>query len=392
MPGADSAGRERGEAVESDGVAADPFGLKALLSPGIDPAFWVPERIGVMSAWWAHVPFAFWLTTMARPRVLVELGTHNGASYAAFCEAVLRGKLGTRCYAVDTWAGDEHAGAYGEQVYNDLREFHDKRYVAFSELVRSTFDEALPFFLDGSVDLLHIDGYHTYEAVKHDFDSWRPKLSDRAVVLFHDTNVRKGDFGVYRFFAELSQQFPTFEFQHGFGLGVAAVGPDAPAAVKQLCGLTSEAEIGTVRERFAHLGARWFAISQDALALQNAHQWLAEADRQLGEAQQRAIDAEARLRSEQEAGRARAKEVEAARQQAAEARRDADAARQEAREALRRAEERAQEAAAALQRALDAEQELAWRRSEMGQPGRGAATHFVRDFGYRLRGRKPPAG
>ena len=49
--------------------------------------------------------------------------------------------------------------------------------------VRCTFAEALQHFPDGSVDLLHIDGRHFYEDVKEDYESWLPKLSDRAVVL-----------------------------------------------------------------------------------------------------------------------------------------------------------------------------------------------------------------
>jgi len=268
--------RRRNLMNDDQSLGASPAGLEILLSRELDPLFWGPQRLGLASAWWAHVPFAFWITVACRPRLFVELGTHNGVSYAAFCEAVLRAGLGTRCYAVDTWAGDEHSKNYGEEVYGDLRDFHDKRYAAFSSLLRSTFDDAVHYFENGSIDLLHIDGYHTYEAVKHDYEMWRPKLSDRAVVLFHDTNVRERDFGVYQFFAELSKQFPSFEFSHGYGLGIVAVGAEATAAVKRLCAVTRDQDVAAVRERFWHIGERWFATTRETFAMAAALQRLAE--------------------------------------------------------------------------------------------------------------------
>jgi tetratricopeptide (TPR) repeat protein len=271
-------------------IEANWVGLEALLSRELDPLFWPPQRLGLASAWWAHVPFAFWIVVASRPRLLVELGTDKGVSYAAFCEAVLRARLGTRCFAVDTWTGDDHAGHYGEDVYNDLRDFHDKRYVAFSNLLRSTFDDAVRYFEDGSIDLLHIDGYHTYEAVKHDYETWRPKLSDRAVVLFHDTNVRERDFGVHQFFAEISKQFPSFEFRHGYGLGIAAVGDGAAAAVKRLCAMARDPDVAALYQRFAHIGERWFVQWDLGARLAATDARLGEVNQALSRAQQQAAE------------------------------------------------------------------------------------------------------
>jgi hypothetical protein len=230
--------------------------LSSFASVHFDPLFWPNARLGVESAWTAHVPFAHWLVAAHRPRGIVELGTHNGVSYLAFCEAVQRVRLDCRCFAVDTWMGDEHAGYYDEAVYTDLKKVHDQRYAGFSELLRCTFDQALPYIAENSVDLLHIDGLHTYEAVRHDFESWRPKLTNRAVVVFHDTNVRENGFGVWRLWQELHEQYPGFEFYHGHGLGVLLLGDRCGPEMRDLATFPPDVA-GTVRERFSFLGERW---------------------------------------------------------------------------------------------------------------------------------------
>jgi glycosyltransferase involved in cell wall biosynthesis/GT2 family glycosyltransferase len=215
---------------------------------------WTPERLAP-SAWLEHVPFAFWLVDVLRPKTIVELGTHTGVSYSAFCQAVKTLGLSTRCYAVDTWKGDEHAGVYSEEIYNDLIEFHDRHYSAFSRLVRSTFDDALLHFEDGTIDLLHIDGFHTYEAVRHDFESWLPKLSSNAVVILHDTNVRENNFGVFRLWSEIASGHPTFTFLHGHGLGVLGLGHNYPSDLRFLFDADEDGRlVSSAREIFASLG------------------------------------------------------------------------------------------------------------------------------------------
>jgi len=214
-----------------------------------------PSRGGVLSAWYGHVPFGNWLTATTRPNVVVELGTHNGVSFASFCDAVITHDIPAVCYAVDTWAGDPQAGLYGEEVWADWSRYSEEHYGRFAHLLRGTFDEALEQFADGSVDLLHIDGLHTYDAVKHDFDSWLPKLSARGVIIMHDIGERQTDFGVWRLWAEIQKAHPTFEFLHEHGLGVVAVGPDAPEAVRMLVS-ADEAETLEWRSRFAAAGDR----------------------------------------------------------------------------------------------------------------------------------------
>ncbi len=193
-----------------------------------------PERLVSGSAWIEHVPFGMAIVEITKPKILVELGAFSGTSYCAFCQTVKKLNLSTKCYAIDNWQGDPHGGYYGEEVFQDLKQHHDIRYGMFSTLIRSEFDEAVKHFGDKSIDLLHIDGYHTYEAVKHDFETWLPKLSDSAIVLFHDTNEYTSDFGIWKFWDEVRPNYPSFEFNHGHGLGILGVGKNYPEILRDL--------------------------------------------------------------------------------------------------------------------------------------------------------------
>ncbi len=183
---------------------------------------------------------------------------------------------------MDTWGGDEHAGFYGEHIYQALRQNHDAHYSEFSTLLRKSFDEAVNEFADASIDLLHIDGLHTYEAVRHDFETWRPKLSDRAIVLFHDTEVRRDDFGVWKFWAEVQQDHPSLSFGHSHGLGVLFVGSDSlqpwlalgldprmPECAAHLQQLFQA--LGAAQERRGELHALRHDLAENQAALERLH-------------------------------------------------------------------------------------------------------------------------
>jgi hypothetical protein len=185
------------------------------------PTF-IPRRYRPdVSAWSAHLPFAADLISATRPSLIVELGTHYGDSYFGFCQSVAENGLACLCYAVDHWLGEEHSGFYGEEVFEDVRRHNDDYYKSFSYLLRTSFDDAVHQFTEETIDLLHLDGLHTYEAVCHDFRTWLPKVKPGGIVLLHDIAVRHDDFGVWRLWDELAEEFAeTFAFHHSWGLGV----------------------------------------------------------------------------------------------------------------------------------------------------------------------------
>ena len=222
--------------------------------------FAYPSRMPLHPAtpnWIEHTPFGMFLVDIVRPKVIVELGTHIGISYCAFCQAVRELGIDTSCYAIDTWQGDSQSGHYGPEVLADLRAHHDPLYSSFSRLIQSTFDQGLNLFTDGTIDLLHIDGCHNYEVVKHDYEQWLPKMSDQGVILFHDTNEREGDYGVWRLWEELKRQHPEgyLEFLHGHGLGLLITGQAPNHSLRTLVSVPRE-DATRIRMFFHQLGQR----------------------------------------------------------------------------------------------------------------------------------------
>jgi hypothetical protein len=179
-----------------------------------------PQRM-VFSTWVDHLPFAYDLVAAIRPKLIVELGVYNGLSFFTFCQSMVEHDIDGVAYAIDCWEGDEHTDAYDDSIYNDVADYARENYRGITYLLRMFFNEALKHFDDNSIDLLHIDGLHTYEAVSEDFENWYPKVKPGGIILFHDVMAKIKDFGAWKFFEELERERDDiFKFNHGFGLGV----------------------------------------------------------------------------------------------------------------------------------------------------------------------------
>jgi hypothetical protein len=172
------------------------------------------------SPWVGHRQFSYDLIKFIEPRVIVELGTHYGCSLFAFCQSCKDNNIKSNIIAIDSWEGDPQAGYYGPEVFQIVNKTKMEFFRELNiELKRKYFSEALEEIIDETIDLLHIDGLHTYEAVKEDFESWLPKLSPNGIILFHDIADYTG-YGSHKYWEDIKVNYPSFEFQHSWGLGV----------------------------------------------------------------------------------------------------------------------------------------------------------------------------
>lgn len=183
--------------------------------------------------WSGHKYFTYDLVRNLKPKKIVELGTHLGCSLFSFAQAVKDEKLDTQLDAIDTWQGDKHAGAYDELIFNRVREIKKACYPKVKiHLTRKIFDEASKEYPNNSIDLLHIDGLHTYKIVKHDYETWFNKVKHNGVILLHDVAVKEWGFGVHKLFDEIQKNFKTIKFDHSYGLGVIFKDPQMYQKIK----------------------------------------------------------------------------------------------------------------------------------------------------------------
>ncbi len=179
------------------------------------------------SPWAGHRRFAYDLTVHDEPEMIVELGSFYGCSSFAFMQAVKDHGLETQMYAIDLWeAGDRYTlHDYEQDIYGFFQKVMTEQFAGIrAKMLKMSFDQANTQFENGCIDILHIDGSHAYEDVKHDFELWLPKMKQNGMILFHDISKQMlygKPIGSSVFWNELKQQFcHTVQMEHSWGLGI----------------------------------------------------------------------------------------------------------------------------------------------------------------------------
>lgn len=127
--------------------------------------------------------------TLSLPKnaVVVEIGGYLGAS-SLFLASAIKERRG-QVYCVDTWTNEGMSEGRRDTFDEFLKNTEPlKNFISplrgYSVNVGKTFNR--------KVDLLFIDGDHSYEAVKADVEAWLPKVKNEGMVVFHDIGWAEG--------------------------------------------------------------------------------------------------------------------------------------------------------------------------------------------------------
>jgi len=166
-----------------------------------------------------------------KPKTILEIGTASGGTL--FLSALLADS-NALIVSIDLEFG-MYGGGYPSwkiPLYNSFAKNNQKieliRGDSHSKLVKDQFLKTLH---NKKIDYLFIDGDHTYEGVKEDFEFYSKYLSDNAIVAFHDIVSDKAenpDHFVSVLWNEIKNKYPHFEFindstQSKLGLGVLII-------------------------------------------------------------------------------------------------------------------------------------------------------------------------
>lgn len=160
------------------------------------------------------------------PKVIVEIGTANGGTLFMSTRLAQDDAL---IVSIDLPGGD-FGGGYPEwkvPIYKSFRRSDQKveliRGNSHSEETFSTLKEVL----NGcEIDYLFIDGDHTYQGAKLDFEKYSTFVRKGGKIGFHDIVVHKGSqCDVYKLWKEVKQEYDYKEFvndwdQNCFGIGL----------------------------------------------------------------------------------------------------------------------------------------------------------------------------
>jgi predicted O-methyltransferase YrrM len=163
-----------------------------------------------------------------KPKVAVEIGSARGKS-ACYVGMALKQNESGHLYAVDPHTSTEWNDVNSVDTFEIMR--GNLAALGLNDtvtIVREFSDKAVAN-IPKPIDMIFIDGDHSYEGVKKDWDLYSPHLSEFGYVVFHDTiwdrrpdsSRHRSDMGVPRFVDELRKAgYPVLTIDKDCGVSL----------------------------------------------------------------------------------------------------------------------------------------------------------------------------
>jgi hypothetical protein len=165
----------------------------------------------IKSKWKDNTKFAKWLVKETKPRTIVDIGTYEGYSAKAFSNQMDSGLV--EVFTIDP---EDHKKDLPKNVHF-INKTSKEAYIEWNTAIE--------------IDILHIDGNHTYEIVKEDLMNWASLLNPKGVILMHDIiNMGIAGFGPIKVFLGNTIPYKACYFV-GFGLGILTWNADLMAKI-----------------------------------------------------------------------------------------------------------------------------------------------------------------
>jgi predicted O-methyltransferase YrrM len=131
------------------------------------------------------------LVEKERPQSVLEIGTAKGGSFYIWSRHL---DSVDRLISLDL-PGGRFGGGYDEQKTEIFREFSPSKKMDFvrADSHQSATYHEVSDLVDGGIDFLFIDGDHTYEGVKQDFEMYSELVSEGGIIALHDIVTHPND-------------------------------------------------------------------------------------------------------------------------------------------------------------------------------------------------------
>jgi cephalosporin hydroxylase len=161
------------------------------------------------------------------PRTLLEIGAYKGGTFFLFSRVATPDALLINLDLPNTLTGYGTPPWRARLYHSFAREHQRIELVAGNSHLKVTADRIKQLLAGRPLDFLFIDGDHSYEGVKADFELYSPFVAKGGLIGFHDIVPNKPglEFGVPQFWQELKKTRQAMEFvadwkQGAYGIGV----------------------------------------------------------------------------------------------------------------------------------------------------------------------------